>query len=56
MTLTQKPVKRSVLPSEAAQFKVLPPSGACNIDIFPLTNYTFGHWLIFCHKGITNTV
>ena len=32
----------SILPSHAAQIHVQPPSGTSDVDIYPLTNYTFG--------------
>ena len=35
----------SILPSHAAQIHVQPPSGTSDVDIYPLTNYTFGEGL-----------
>ena len=38
----------SILPSHAAQIHVQPPSGTSDVDIYPLTNYTFGEGLTDC--------
>ena len=56
MTLTLTPPKKTVqvLPSRAAKFDVPKASGTNNVNIYPLTNYTFGHW--FLHEHHKNLV